>query len=305
MPSRRQYLKAGVGLVGVGLAGCLSGSESPDAETETEDDSTATTATETPAIEGLPFGTETTVNGVTITPETVHPQASVFYISNVDWGDIERLDDEWVVFVSLSVRAASGSPPEKDSFRLVAGDEEFAPQDPVGDAPLNVVRPGGGITASPYSTEEDGGGLLAFAVPEAIDSASDLRLQYDDGDAIAHWSLPDDTKARIAGPRPTFELVTYDGPAQVPEGEVAELTITVRNTSSVDGVFRGSLNTTGLYAFHELSLPLEAGAEETVTHPLPVNNFVGEPNSSFSCNLRTGESEYEHSIEVVPKSDDS
>ncbi|AFK18157.1 hypothetical protein E6P09_05175 [Haloferax mediterranei ATCC 33500] len=124
MPSRRDYLAGiGGGLGSVfGLSGCLrrSGFEAP---------------------EPLSFGEEATVGDVTVTPRRAHPQASFFHIANVDWGAIEQLDSEWVVFVSVSVRAESGARPASESFRLVAADEKFAPREQVGDAPLYNIYP--------------------------------------------------------------------------------------------------------------------------------------------------------------------
>jgi hypothetical protein len=286
MASRRQYLKASVGLgATLGVAGCLG--ELPQSDREP-----------------LAFGEEATTGGVTVAPTKVHPQASVFYVSNVDHASIERLSDEWAVFVSLRTRVESRPLPAKDSFRLVAGDGEFVPQDSLGDASLNLVRPDSDINLSPYSAEQKGGGLLAFAVPEEYESASDLELQFDANGTVIRWNLPDEAKERIARFRPTFEVASFDVPAEVTRGEETELTVTARNTGPVDGVFRGCINTTGIYAFHEVLLPLEVGAEVTTTNRLP-SIYAREPGTKFSCELQTGADNHRQTVEVVSKSDDA
>ncbi|EMA02571.1 hypothetical protein E6P09_05170 [Haloferax mediterranei ATCC 33500] len=62
---------------------------------------------------------------------------------------------------------------------------------------------------------------------------------------------------------------------------------------------------TGMYSSHEFTLPIEAGAEETATQQIDVSSYVSKRNTSFSCYLRTAETERELSIGVVPQSDSS
>jgi hypothetical protein len=79
----------------------------------------------------------------------------------------------------------------------------------------------------------------------------------------------------------------------------AEVSVTARNTSDVDGIFRGCVNTTGMYSFFGVGLPVEAGAEATWTERLRVSNYASD-GGAFACNLRTaGEEEQERTIEVV------
>ncbi|WP_410765709.1 hypothetical protein [Haloferax sp. DFSO60] len=287
MPSRRQYLaRTGAGLgAALGLAGCLG--ELPQSDREP-----------------LAFGEEATTGNVTVTPAKGHPQASIFYVSNVDHASIERLDDEWVVFVSVFARSESGAPPSRDAFRLVAGDDEFTPLQKVGDAPLRTISPDERIVSNEYSPESGGGGWIAFTVPEEYESASDLELQFGSDEPVVHWNLPDDAKERIAGPRPTFEVVSFDVPEQVSRGEETELVVTARNMGPVDGLFRGCINTTGMYAFYEVLLPLEVGAEAATAKRLP-SIYTREPGAKFSCELKTGADNHRQTVEVVSKSDDA
>ncbi|ELZ94822.1 hypothetical protein C440_07097 [Haloferax mucosum ATCC BAA-1512] len=288
MPSRRDYLAGIGGGLGsaVGLAGCLGRTDS--------------------GVAGpLSFGEEATVGDAVVTPRWVHPQASIFYVSNVDWGAIERLDDEWVVFVNVSAESDSGTPPEKESFRLLAGDDDFAPRENVGNAALHAIQPDTATVSDAYPPASGKRGWLAFTVPAEYEFATELRLQFEHGGSGVSWSLSTDTTERIAGPHPTFELVSFEGPNRIPIDEAAELTITVRNTSSTDGVFRVCLNMTGMYSFNEFSFPVEAGAEATATHQLDVSDYVSEPNSTFSCTLRTAETERRISITAAPTSEDS
>lgn len=291
MPSRRSYL-AGLGSLGcgLGLGGCLA--DEP-AATETTRPSTQTT---TPGARS--FGSEATVGETTLMPSKVNSQSSFVWVAD-DWADVLRLDDQWVAFVTLSVGGDSEAAPLRDAFSLVTDDTSFVARDRLGEAPVGLVSPDEAVAASPYDPTDRWDEWLAFTVPVGFESASDLRLRLEHDGDTAQWSLPSEVTARLAGPRPTFEVTSFDAPERVSASKTAEVTVTARNTSDVHGVFRGCVNTTGMYSFASIERPLEAGAETTWTETLQASRYA-PGGGTFACNLRTaGDDEQERTIEVV------
>jgi hypothetical protein len=289
MPSRRSYL-AGLGSLGCGfsLAGCLG--DEPAA--------TETTRSPTPTPEVRSFGNEATVGGATMTPSAVHPQSSFVWVAD-DWADVLRLGDQWVAFVRLSVGGDPEAAPPRGAFSLVADDTSFVARERLGEAPVGLVSPDEAVAASPYDPTDRSEGWLAFTVPSGFESASDLRLWLEHDGDTAQWSVPSEATARLAGPRPTFEVTSFDVPERVSSSETAEVTVTARNTGDVHGVFRGCVNTTGMYSFSSIERPLEVGAETTWTETLQASHYA-PGGGTFTCNLRTaGDDERERAVEVV------
>ncbi|WP_410765710.1 twin-arginine translocation signal domain-containing protein [Haloferax sp. DFSO60] len=314
MPSRRQFLKASAGLgATLGFAGCLS-SLSPSQDGDVDENETTETATKTPSVEGLPFGAETTINGVTVTPKNVHPQATLFYSKYDDPYEhddpyaLERLGDEWVVFVNINAYADSGPTPPRDAFELVAGDETFAALESVADTPLERLIPDEAITTDAYDATPKVTGWLVFTVPVAFDSASDLSLQFTQDETVVKWDLPADAKARIGSERPTFELDAFDVPEQVVRGNATEVSLSVRNTASVDGVFRAVVRMTNGEPHRDsrkrVELPIEASTEATATVELDSSKYSGS-RSTETCYLQAVGIERERTVEVVLESNDS
>ncbi|SDM04946.1 hypothetical protein SAMN04487949_0649 [Halogranum gelatinilyticum] len=291
MLSRRSYL-TGLGSLGsvLGLVGCLG-----DEPTATETATGSSTETPTPASQS--FGNEATVGEIAVTPLMAHPQSSFLYISNVDWADVKRLEDEWLVFVKLFVSGESENPPPWDSFRLVAGDDSFPAVETVDEAPLDQLSADDAVDTGPYWDRDGSTGWVAFVVPTEFDSASDLTFRVDHEGDTAQWSLPEKVTDHVASTHPTFEVVSFDTPKRVLLSDTADVTVTVENTSDVDGVFRGCVNTSGLYAFYEIELATEAGSEATWTEELRPADYAPDA-STFGLYLRTTSGDEKRTIDV-------
>jgi hypothetical protein len=117
----------------------------------------------------------------------VHPQSSVRWISNVDWGDVVQLDDEWLVFVSLSVSGDPEAAPPQDAFSLIAGDTSFVARERLGEARLFLVLPDSTVRGRPYDPTDRPERWLAFTVPAEFDSAPELALQAEHGPVVASY----------------------------------------------------------------------------------------------------------------------
>lgn len=286
MPSRRDYL-AGFGgsLASLGVAGCLGAGPPTQSARET--------ATPTPPPDPNAFDERVILGSVGVTPQIAQVQGSFHRVLNRSWGAVERVEGHWVVFVELAVDTPETASIPLDSIQLVSGDDRFVARETfAGIAARDVYLDHLIGPKLPYA-ETNRTGWVGFVVPSEYPGSDDFTLQIEyDGDTV-EWTLPSTDTTRLSDPLPTFELVSFDGPETVPLTGTAELEITAKNSSAVDGVFRASVNTTGPSGVrrpHRRRVPIEAGGEVTTTVQLTPSTYTPEAGTAFECYLRTASS---------------
>jgi hypothetical protein len=270
MPSRRRYLA----LLGAGLAataGCLSDGDGGATDTQPHDttrppttDTTAPPTTTHGTTRGPGTTTGDPVEGVTVSDLGV-VKAGAYYA----WPySTEVYAPPGKQFVVASVRMPGGRTAPGFSFR--AAGETYQPGidgvDSPGWAGSTFAGREGGLVAG----QHEGSGYLAFTVPSPIDAA-DPRIRLDAEDRA--WPLPDAARERLATPSPSFRLDGFEAPDSVERPHSVDVSLTVTNTSDVDGRFVAGLHwPTNVVAdddeTHVLRQDVAAGASSTLSRTL-------------------------------------
>lgn len=265
MRTRRRYIALAGAALG-SLAGCLGGGSSGD-DPETPDSTPDTTV---PGTTGTTVGTTETPDGsddFSVTDLAVET-AVTFY----EWpGSTTVLAPDDRQFVLATVDG-----PEEETapqFTFEADGESWDPSIRGGQhGPESVVDDRrGGLVAG----DQDPVGYLAFSVPAPL-SAEEPRIVLEDG--AATWGLSDAAVAELGRPSPTFALETLDVPETVTRGESLSVSLTVRNTSDVDGGFLTSVH-----------WPTEGIADDDESTVVSGTVAAGE-TEPFTLDLGTGHS---------------
>lgn len=272
MPSRRSLL----GSLGVLLtAGCSQQSQA-DNHTPTGTESTSTTTTSEPihVPTQLEWGSSTTYDGTTITPNEAWRQHSVVTLATPDSFGVESFTAEQLLFVTVDVDGTDPRPSPED-FTLDAAGERYTGWTSLPDLPSYRFR-----LDSPQSaydpTEDVPGGWIGFRLPAEIDAGTPkLHLQFaGEDEGATRWPLPNDAAEALASPAPHTHIDNFDVPESVPADEPFDVTITATNEGLGPGVFRAAVNEAGpQYAPHAVRLPVESG--ETRTTSVSISGHVG------------------------------
>jgi hypothetical protein len=237
MPSRRRYLA----LLGAGLAataGCLSDGDGGATDTQPTDTTRQTTDTTVPP---------TTTHGTTRGPGTTEDPVEGLSVSDVGvvkagayyaWPySTEVYAPAGKQFVVASVTMPDGRQAPGFSFR--AAGETYQPGIDGVDSPgwsgSTFAGREGGLVAG----DHEGSGFLAFTVPSPLE-AENPRVRLDAEDRA--WSLPDAASKRLASPSPSFRLDSFEAPDSVDRPHTFDVSLTVTNTSDVDGRFVAGLH---------------------------------------------------------------
>ncbi|QLG62572.1 hypothetical protein [Halorarum salinum] len=154
---------------------------------------------------------------------------------------------------------------------------------------------------APFDPEADGEGWIGFAVP-AGSSGEDPRITLGE----ASWRLDDEHATRLAGPKPTFELVSFDVPETVEARESFGATVTARNVGDVPGAFRGVLNVEGgVAAYAPYSFELELDADEEASWTKEFGSDVTRPAVLMRHHLKTpaGDRDAKTEVSSTPTTD--
>ncbi|QLG26764.1 hypothetical protein HUG10_04035 [Halorarum halophilum] len=282
MSSTRRTALEVAGATLFGLAGCAgrlvgdgARSNSPTEEpTEFPTPAASSAPEETAAV-----GEALTVEGATVSITDVRVQSSFQYHDSDDSMDVISESGVWYVFAGVEASVgSSGDPPRTTDFTLVTDGGELA-------TPTGVQ--GGGQHVRGWEGAYDAGstaeGWIAFPVP-AESSVEGARITLGDGS----WRLDDEHVERVAGPKPTFELVAFEVPETVEAWSRFEASVTARNASEVPGTYRAVLNVAGgvaAYAPYPFELELEAGEEATWTNEF--GRDVTDPGTRIRHYLRS------------------
>ncbi len=268
MPSRRDYL-AVLGATVPGLAGCLSeageteGDGTPP-ETATDDATRTVTddATRTVTNDEMATTSEDVAADLTVSDVAVH-EAITFY----HWPGSTRVfapPEEQYVIATVSGPGTDDLP----DFVFEVGGESWD-RTLVGrdlEGPSAVAGRSGGQVG--YGDDPDG--TLAFRVPSPL-SGSDPKIRVAGTDAT--WPLPDEARARLASPPPSFTLESLAVPDSVARSEDVPVDLTVRNTSDVTGRFLAAVQwPTGVADDDEATVVeerVDAGETRTVSLSFP------------------------------------
>jgi len=284
MQTRRRYLAAlGIGLTGV--SGCLSddgtpaGADGGDGDTDAPDGTTdrrpGTTVTDGPGS-SQEFG-EVTVSDVAVR------EAVTFYRWPSSTEVLAPADEQFVV---AQVTGPEDATPPAFAFR--ADGREWSPGIGRGatSGPASLAGRDGGSATEDFRES----GYLAFRVPSPVDAADPRIVAPDRG---ASLSLSDAATAQLATASPMFSLERVEVPDAVDHPAPVDVTVTVRNTSDVDGRFLAGLHwrtemvadddettvvsgqvAAGETASFSASLDTEYAVRETTDHPLTVSGYV-------------------------------
>lgn len=287
MQTRRRYLAAlGIGLVGG--AGCLSEGDTPaGADGGDGGDGGPDTTTKPPGSTTTDHPPGADVGDVTVSDVTTR-EAVTFYRWPASTEVMAPTDEQFVVAQVTGPEDATV--PE---FVFRAGGREWSPGLGRGntEAPAAVAGREGGSATHGFR----GSGYLAFRVPSPLD-ADDARIVAPErGASIALTAAGTD---RLARPAPMFALESLSLPESVTAPEQVTVSLTVRNTSDVDGRFLAGLHwptervadddetavvegrvAAGETATFSATLDTEYAVVETTDHPLTVSGYVDAQRS--------------------------
>ncbi|QCJ47118.1 hypothetical protein [Haloprofundus sp. MHR1] len=281
MPSRRTVVAAGL----VAISGCSTGSSDEgktDENRQTKSRSNLTTADEetesaTP-VQELRVGETADIDGASATVSAIDTQESV-YVTRTDWMDVLTAHPARFVFASVTAETESEFPVSR--FSLVDDDGHTSEYTDFGSRPGYSIVP----DSEPHqSLDADGSeGWIGFSLPAPYDGDG-LRLTLTAGNETATWELPEKLVKTLRTPLPTFEYVEVEIPEGASLDDSFEVSVTVRNTSDVDGTFRGSPNVNEmLYGPFSLSVP--AGTEETWTTEIRTSEYADENGDEIRISL--------------------
>lgn len=286
MPSTRRGILGVAGSALAGFAGCIApsggngtGSESATAEPAGSPSPADPTEGSTTPRDPAAVGETVTVDGATVSIAEVGVQSSVQYLDSPDSMDVTAEDGVWYVFATIEASAGeSGDLPTAADFELAVDGGEHD-----GTTVPGFDTDGVDGWETQYDPEADGEGWIGFAV-QADAPGADPRIALGD----ASWRLGEDAVERLAGPKPTFELVSFEVPETVEARESFAATVTARNAGDVPGTFRGVLNVEGgvaAYAPYPYDLDLDVGEEATWTEEFGTD--VTRPGATMRHHLRT------------------
>lgn len=263
MQTRRRYLAA-VSLGLAGLAGCLSESEVPGGDTP-EDPQTTHGGTDAPTTGDGSTDDPPTVAGDVAVTTPIARKAVTYY----SWpGSTEILAPDGEQFVVATVEGPEDTDPP--AFTLEAGGDEF----PAGvDVAARYDAAFAGRTGGSVRQNDHASGYLAFRVPSPLD-VDDARITRDDGAPAT--PLPVDEVATLNRRAAEFELDRLALPDTVERPEVVDVSLTVTNTSDVDGRFLAGLH-----------WPTDGIADDDETTVLDRDVPAGE-TTTFTLSLQTG-----------------
>lgn len=159
-----------------------------------------------------------------------------------------------------------------------------------------------------YSNDDfqdpDEGRLVTFTIPSPL-SASNPRIQYPPADL--KWALPAEKQAALAASEPHFELEKLEAPTTITPGDPLPVSVTVTNTSDVDGRFLAGVHwPTQVTDDDETTIiEHEVSASSTFTESLNVNKW-GPPYKADTVTLEiNGHISAERTIDIQRKSTSS
>lgn len=273
MPSRRDVL-ATSGLMLTGFGGCLDwlGGGVEGGSPTAPPDGPTPTATDTRPPAGISVGS------------AVVRDAIVF----LDTPDSMTVTDEhgWYLFVHVDADGEGSTAPPTEVFSLRTGARSFGARTDLGGA-YGIE----GIGRRAYSADR-ASGWVGFLVPSSLGAET---ATVSCGDAA--WELPTDVLDRLNGPTPSWTVEEIVFPDELGAGERFEMSVTVRNTGSVYGTFRGVLNVADLrYAYYPYPFAeaAEPGEVATFTH----SDTVPEDAQNPSFYFRTQAGDESRSYEV-------
>lgn len=263
MQTRRSYLAA-ASLALAGLAGCLSENDGPGGDTPDDPQTTAETTDGTTERTGSTHDHPTVAEDVTVTNPIVRKA-----VTHYAWpASTQILAPDGEQFVVATVDGPEDTDPP--GFTLDAGGESYAPGVDV-PGRYNAIlagRDGGSVLQNDHAS-----GYLAFRVPSPLD-VDDATIVRDDGGPST--PLPEDAIATLGRPAAEFTLDSLDHPDTVERPEHVDVSLTVTNTSDVDGRFLAGLH-----------WPTEGIADDDETIVLEQHVAAGE-TTSFTRTLGTG-----------------
>lgn len=237
---RRQFLGAAAA---VAFGGCLG----VDQRTTTTEPLTAVPA-----------------DGITIEDPAVRD--GVTYTHVLGSGGVLASGDRQYLLASVRTEAGVSGP----SFSFHAGGQTWEPglPDHIRNSPAAV----GGYSRGPaWESQGESSSYLVFSLPSPL-LAARPRIRYGDEGVLP---LPDALSQRLAEPSPAFERRSLSVPETVSQGESLPVSLTVENTSDVDGRFLAAVY-----------WPTELIADDDESHVLETQVPAGE-RASVSRDLRT------------------
>lgn len=298
-PRTRRGLLQSTALALVGTAGCTGGLDddaADDRTTSSTPSGTTRTTSEEPPTDQTTDETTTTLTEPPLAVEDVQIQSSFFYNNYPDAAAVAAREGTQFVFVELELVGSLEHLPSPDEIALVTDDRRFE----------GTLAPGSSDGAwelreweQPYGTEPIQSGWVAFEVPAPLD-ADQIALTYESGGRTFLEPLDSETVEALARPPAEFEVVAFDYPESVQQGESFEVSVVVENTSEVDGVFRAVLNQSRpsyTYRTIEMTVPPDERREWTQNFDYHSNEDVEEARFT----LLTPVGKREATIEVVPE----
>jgi hypothetical protein len=294
-PSRRDVLKASVGVGVLGLSGCLSGSDDDSAATKTtgetttaspttdESRTTSKSTTTQPSDVTHSVGETFTANdGLTVTVEEVRHQYSTYYLDTPDTLDVLNPDRTQFLYASVRVSPPdrSSERPAKDAFRLVAENDEYPAESEINGVGTFHLRPDF-KSASEYGTDSYRGWLV-FAPPATLTKSNTaVTLQRGESQRVS-WTLGSDLVERLVARPPTFSVEEFTPPESVLRGDPVSVPVTVSNAGGA-GTFRSSFNSpTGSTTPVRFEFAVEADETKTQTATVRYPSDAEQVTYSFA-----------------------
>lgn len=271
MPSnRRRFVGLSASLV-AGVAGCLGGTPGDDTESPSDVPSD-TDGKKNGSPEGTatdpPSDAERTVGDITVAVTDIVARKAVTYTSSMGSGGVVAREGRQFVVASVHTDADL----ELEAFSLRAADGDWTASVPGESGGINRAVAGheGGPVGRPLGG--DGPQFAAFELPSPF-ASTEPRIHFERDGESAEWPLPKAAVSTLTSEAPRFELDSLEAPDSVRQGDQMEVSLTVTNTSDVDGRFLAAVYwPTELIADDDESHIVETDvtAGETVTQSLTI-----------------------------------